>query len=73
MENAVHMLVPTHSGAGAEGFRNPRNRRERTQSQFKCSGQICRTVFVRQRESLFLTQAELVGLVVVGDIAAGRL
>ena len=73
MKDAVHMFMPTHAGAGAEGFRDPWNRRERAQSQFKCAGQICGTVFVRQRERLFFTQTELVGLLVVGDVAAGGL
>ena len=59
MKDAVNMFMPTHAGARAKGFRNPWNRRQRAQSQFKCSGQICGTVFRRQREGLFFTQAEL--------------
>ena len=41
-------------------------------SQFERSGQICRTVFVRQREGLFFIRLNL-SVFVVGDVAAGRL
>ena len=37
MKDAVNMFMPTYTGAGAEGFRDPRNRSERAQGQFKCS------------------------------------
>ena len=73
MENAVRVLVPPHTAAGAEGFRDAWDGRERAQGQFKSSGKISRAVFLGQRERLFLTQAELAGLVVIGDVASGSL
>ena len=59
VKDAVHVLIPTHAGAGAEGFGDPWNRRQRAQSQFECSRQICRAVFRCQSERLLFTQAEL--------------
>src|SRR5215813_6951977 len=41
---------------------------QRTQSQLKRSGQIGRTVFIRQRERLFLRQTELPAFLIVRDI-----
>jgi len=55
MKDAVNMFMPAHASAGAEGFRDARDRRKRTQSQFEGSGQISGTVFVCQGEGLFFT------------------
>jgi hypothetical protein len=46
MKDVVAMLVPTHTGASTEGFRDLRNGRERAQGQLKCSRQICWAVLV---------------------------
>ena len=73
MENAVRVLVPTHTAARAEGFRNARDRRERAQGKLKSPGEVGRAIFFGQRESLFLIQAEFAGLIVVGDVASGSL
>jgi len=73
MEYAVGMFMPAHAGAGAKGFSNPWNRCERAQSHFERAGQICRTVFGRQRECLFFIQAELIGLLIVRDVASRSL
>ena len=70
VKDAIHVFMPTHARAGAKRFRDPRDRRKRAQSQFKCAGQICGAVFRCQRESLFLSQAELLVLVIVGDVAS---
>ncbi len=64
------MLVPTHTAACAEGFRDARDRRERAQGKLKSPGEVRRAIFLGQRESLFLTQAELAGLIVIGDVAS---
>src|SRR3954447_5808534 len=70
MEDAVNVFVPTHAGSGAKRVGDSWNRRKRAQSQLKRSWQICGTVLVRQRECLFFTKAELVVLLVVGDVAS---
>src|SRR4029077_15645876 len=46
VENALIVLVPTHSGARPEGLSNARNCNERPPGELKCSGQICGAVLV---------------------------
>src|SRR4051794_1617450 len=70
MEDAVNVFVPTHAGSGAKRVRDSWNRGKRAQSQLKRSGQICGAVLVCQRECLFFTKAELVVLLVVGNVAS---
>src|SRR4051812_28770905 len=73
MKHAVNMLVPSHSSATAERFRDARNRSKRTESQLKCSGKIRGAVWIRQREGLFFAESKLLGVFVVGDVAASSL
>src|SRR5262249_35284709 len=70
MKNAVDVFMPSHSGAGAKGIRDPRDRRKRAQGQLKGSGQICGTVLGRHRERLLVIQAEPIVLRVISDVAS---
>lgn len=65
MKDAIGMFIPTHAGARAKRLRDPRDRRKRAQSQFKRARQIGGTIFRSQREHLFSTQAEPIGLRVI--------
>ena len=52
MKDPVDVFVPAHALAGAEGLGNPWNGSQRAESQFEGPWQICRALFICQRESL---------------------
>jgi hypothetical protein len=60
VKNAVIVLVPAHSGAGAERLGDAGHSRQRAQGEFKGARQISWAVFLGQGESLFFSQAEFV-------------
>ena len=67
------MLMPAHSIAGLKCLTNFRFIQHRRGDDLVSSGNKCRTVLHRQRQSLFVRQREFARLWVEGDVTPGRL
>ncbi len=72
-EDLVVVLVPAHTGAGAERLLDPVDRLQRAERQHEGAGRVDRAVGVRQHEGLLLGHRPDVALGVVGDVATGGL
>src|SRR5580693_43355 len=70
MKHTLLVLTPAHPGARTECLCDARDCGQRSQRKFKRSGQISRTIFIRQGERLLFGHPELLSLCVVSDVTA---